>query len=465
MCMSTKMKELARSLSAQDSVQGKSINDIVELFPQLYGCSMEEYFQNKGLLLTGDKAKEEAKKRLKKIAKNYLKPIPWPEKPQDHFPDDLLDYYRAEAEKRGLNGDEAEAYVKQVFAKAGIIAQPSEKELPYQGQWYFAYQSYCSASNMKNSLKARLDNETEYMYRTNARVGVGDYIVIGSKGYKTTGQMARVTEVLPLSATKKDYTACAAFCFSQSPQKKDIENAEYNYGARLLEVGKKDCIRATSSVYSTVDHWVLELLAASTVLACPRFASPETIQRAKDFIGTKKTIPGFWYGENYRWYADLGYYSDEIIAPIVSFSGYYPEWEKRLFSLGIWKKIERIGAQKTEMCDDYYDEVDRSLEIYGYESYCIGKVVNGKLGWCIFGCESPDFEKLIDEDAEYHEACNELIFRSALSILIRGDFANLLDAFLAAKPPINSFASSLASYARDCKSKECISTLSKYGIE
>lgn len=465
LCLDTIKEQLTRVFREFRELyfsERKSINDVFELFSQVFGCSMEEYCQDKGLLLTGEKAKEEAKKQLKKIARKYKykSPFPWPEQPQQIFSADLLGYYRTEAEKQGLNGDEAEAYVKQVFIKAGIIWQPSEKELLYQGPWY------CSTSNLEVSLKARLENGNEYMYRTYFRVGVGDYIVIGSKGYKTTGQMARVTEVMPLSATKKKFTAYAAFCFSQRPQKRDIKNVEGKDWAWLLKIGKKVSIRAESSVYSTVDRWVFYLLAATSVLAFPHLASPEAIQRANDIIGSKKTIPGFWYGEHYRFYADLGYYTDEITVPIVSFSGYYPEWEKRLFSLGIWKKIERIGAQKTEMCDDdYYDEVDRYLEIYGYESYCIGKVVNGKLGWCIYGCESPDFEKLIDEDAEYHEACNELIFRSALSILIRGDFANLLDAFLAAKPPINSFASSLASYARDCESKECISILSKYGIE
>ena len=93
--------------------------------------------------------------------------------------------------------------------------------------------------------------------------------------------------------------------------------------------------------------------------------------------------------------------------------------------------------------------------------FCIGK----REGNYIFGCADADFEKLVNEDQEYQKACNELIFRSALSILIRGDFANLLEAFLSAKPPISGFVSSLVDYARTCKAEKCLDILKEQGYK
>lgn len=55
----------------------------------------------------------------------------------------------------------------------------------------------------------------------------------------------------------------------------------------------------------------------------------------------------------------------------------------------------------------------------------------------------------------FNDFCNELVYRSALSILIRGNMANLLRAALTAQMPIFSFFDRLIEYAEAVGAKEC----------
>ncbi len=130
-----------------------------ERFPSVFDCTAEEYFQEKGLLLSPKDAKKAVEKHLAILAKIYIDPDKRPDSPtgvsfyddikgsgvrtvrtktgvftftptegatktlvpHEYSIDDLSNYFRYEAEKTGMSRDETDAYVKQVFIDAGIV--------------------------------------------------------------------------------------------------------------------------------------------------------------------------------------------------------------------------------------------------------------------------------------------------------------------------------------------------------
>ena len=99
-------------------------------FPILFGCTAEEYFQNKGVLLSASEAKSEAEKSLKILAKHFTISYTRPNEPSgalatddelDYGNFDLIYYFTQEALSAGKSRDEAREYVKQVFIDAGIV--------------------------------------------------------------------------------------------------------------------------------------------------------------------------------------------------------------------------------------------------------------------------------------------------------------------------------------------------------
>ena len=357
---------------------------------------------------------------------------------------------------------------KQISSESGSVVEnrASETKAYTVADDHSSKQWYLSSVPMKASLEVQLSDGKRYKYRARRRVGIGDPVVIG-RGAKTTGEMGTVTKIMDLSATKKSHTAEAMYSFCQTPSNEEIQkcaDAIIDMGT-FEKVSKKFTFSPGNFAY--VDSMVEVLLNAASVLAYPEFATSTAKKKAIECLQTEKTVPGFLYGEgmqNPQYYyrgtlTDNNFKLFYIDYPEVIFSGYYPGWDKKLFALSVWKKLKAAGSKIQKKMDKaeiacinihFYDE--------GTPNFAVGKIE----GHCIIGCEHAELEKIIDDDSEYHKACNELIFRSALSILIQGDFANLLDAFLSAKPPVGEFADSLAAYAQELGSSECAAVLDKY---
>ena len=113
--------------------------------------------------------------------------------------------------------------------------------------------------------------------------------------------------------------------------------------------------------------------------------------------------------------------------------GCYPGWRKKCDALSIWKQvISKSGIR--------YDGNGRVTVTRGDD----------------------EIASKIKDDNEFGEFYNELIFRSAFSILIRGGFVNLLEAGLSANPPIGGFIDDLCKFAEDIGSVFCLEVLEKY---
>lgn len=116
------------------------------------------------------------------------------------------------------------------------------------------------------------------------------------------------------------------------------------------------------------------------------------------------------------------------------FAGCYPGWRDQLQSLTIWDKLGEYGK--------YIDfDIDEGVTI-----------IKG----------NKEVAALFREDKEFCDFYNELVYRSAISLLIRGGFVNLLKALLSAKPPIDGFIDKLCDFAKKLGSTYCLDVLEKY---
>lgn len=113
--------------------------------------------------------------------------------------------------------------------------------------------------------------------------------------------------------------------------------------------------------------------------------------------------------------------------------GCYPGWQDQFRSLSILTKLDKY--------EDYVSYFDFGITIYkGNEKIAA----------------------LFREDKEFCDFYNELVYRSAISLLIRGGFVNLLKALLSAKPPIDGFIDKLCDFAKKLGSTYCLDVLEKY---
>lgn len=104
--------------------------------PAIFGKTAEEYFISQKALHSHQKAEPICQKIFAGLVKEYAKKKDKPAgfwglfpKHQTYQLQDLLDFYYDEAELKGFIGDDAEAYVKQLFVNADLLAG-EKKELP-----------------------------------------------------------------------------------------------------------------------------------------------------------------------------------------------------------------------------------------------------------------------------------------------------------------------------------------------
>lgn len=141
------------------------------------------------------------------------------------------------------------------------------------------------------------------------------------------------------------------------------------------------------------------------------------------------------YADKFKLLNDDCYY-DDAESHSICFEGCYPEWEDQFQSLSI--------------CD----------ELYKYSEYavCSSKEI-------IIFEGSEKIAAMFREDKEFCDFYNELIYRSAISLLVRGGFVNLLKALLSAKPPIEKFIGELCEFSFDVGPIYCTGVLDEYGKE
>ena len=294
--------------------------------------------------------------------------------------------------------------------------------------WFLSYRKAAP----QKALKIEFNDGRSYEYLSKVNCEVGDTAVIDFGG-ATSYSMGQVINVEKNTTLQPTRAVRPLFIFSDEPTKKDLKvNAtadksvkEYDWAA---EHRWKGCC--------VIDHFVKNVLDAITVLAFPELVTKPDITAAKKYLKTSFKIPPVFFSSKYFEQIE---FCELFGEGNISFSGFYPGWFEDFKSKSFF--TADLGYECT--LDNFVDKKYSQFNNYKVEY-------------------SPNEKKLIrilKSDPEMVETVNELVYRSALSILIRGGFVNLLKAALTVEMPIGGFYDKLVDYAKEIGSDYCYEVL------
>ena len=302
-------------------------------------------------------------------------------------------------------------------------------------KWYLSMKP----ASPKETLEVKFDDGKAYKFLGTGQVKVGDPVIIdygGASSYK----MGNVVGIEKGFTIKRAHALKPLFTFTTNPGKAEIKK---NLAGIVEMKEAKDASSCFDSFYlynnndrfHIVDHLVGEVLNAISVVAFPDLAGDKAVTKAKIFLAEEKSVPGFVFGRDF---SDM-YFAAGSDVPCAaeyaenSFTGFYPGWKEDLLNCEVWEN--NLGkVEKT------WDEREQAY----YLCYTNG---------------SKKLENLFNKSESFKKMTNELVFRSALSILIRGGFKNLLEAALSVQMPITEFYNKLLEFAKDIGSSECYDVL------
>ena len=292
---------------------------------------------------------------------------------------------------------------------------------------------YLSAKQVKQNrtLSIKLNNGKKNYYLANVKTDVGDQVIIDYGG-ASSYQMGSVELIVKGLKVKRYYALQPLFTFSIEPGKTDIkENAEGINGlAHVKDVSGYFDFMGNAGRFRVVDHLVKGVLNAITVVAYPQLADAKDVAKAKAFLAKEKPVPSLIFGKKFHGH----YYADDECAEAI-FTGFYPGWQDEMKQTEFFQDSTFIKLQQ-----------DMDIE---FEDHVVFFYFDG----------DDEHERFFSDCKDFRSFTNELVFRSALSILIRGGFVNLLRAALSVKMPINAFYDKLIAFANDIGSTECAKLL------
>ena len=293
--------------------------------------------------------------------------------------------------------------------------------------WFLSYRKAAP----QKALKIEFNDGRSYEYLSKVNCEVGDTAVIDFGG-ATSYSMGQVVNVEDNKTLKPAKAVRTLFIFSDEPTKKDLKNnaadkAIQKYDWMAEHRWKGCCI---------IDHFVKNVLDAITVIAFPELSGKAEITAAKKYLKTSFKLPAEFFAKDY--FSQLEF-CEACGDGNFSFSGFYPGW------LEDFKSKSFFTADLGDECtfEDFVDE--KNSQFNNYE--------------VVYSPYEKKLIKLLKSDPEMAETVNELVYRSALSILIRGGFVNLLKAALTVEMPIGGFYDKLVDFAKEIGSDYCYEVL------
>ncbi|MBO4787814.1 MAG: leucine-rich repeat domain-containing protein [Lachnospiraceae bacterium] len=297
----------------------------------------------------------------------------------------------------------------------------------------------------KQTLSVAFENGKSYKYLGTSRANAGDPVIIDWGG-ATSYCLGNVDSAENGITVKRSRALKPLFVFSTDPDKTEIK---YNgQGMNSLEEvediesyfhmgypGHEDLFRIT-------DYLVSGVLNAITVLAFPAMSKPEKVEEAKAYLRTSKHVPILMFAKEftehyYGEYYDKIMYADQAE---VALTGFYPGWDEQI--------------QNSEF-----------IHSVAFKALEIDMVFENNVYYMYFKNGSEKHVKFFTECEEFIQLTNELVMRSALSVIIRGGFVNLLKAALSTEMPIKGFYKKLIVFADEIGSKECSTLLKSIDYE
>lgn len=310
--------------------------------------------------------------------------------------------------------------------------------------WFLSLKS----PSPKQTLTVYFADGKEYKYLGTGRVSKGDPVLIDFGG-ASSYMMGNVVATENGITIKRTHALKPLFAFSTDPGKSELkENSKGVKG--LVEIGdvagcfSSNPYACTENEFRVVDFLVSSALNAITVIAYPELSTPDSIKEAREFLAKEKPVPGLVFSkpftDAYYGYRAPGLRSAD--SSEVAFTGFYPGWDEELLGCAFWNSDEYKDLKIETEWDD------RKMVYYLY-------FLNG----------SKKREKYFSTCEEFKTFTNELVFRSALSVLIRGGCVNLLKAALSVEMPIKGFYKKLIAFADEIGSTECSSLLKSVDYE
>ena len=297
--------------------------------------------------------------------------------------------------------------------------------------WYLTLPPAEPVPKVKISL---VDGQT-YICKGRNTIQYGNVAVIW-RGSNSSFEMGEVVEV-GVSGGGKGFLSNAQYVFASNPSQDEIKKMS----DKIFDLQASDTVykkfKLTKKLLAgnvnipVVDADIESVLFACCVLANESFSTASAVKKARTCLEKSKYLCPELLGTRINESMQKPYYPMIFL----EFSGYYPQWEADFLKQPLCAAMEN----------------KRSIQLFE-NSFTYEK-------------GSKDLEKFIRDNKDFPQFYNELIFRSALSIIIRGGFVNLLDASLRVHMPIKNFYDKLIELAQEMGSTYCLAVLEEHKAE
>ncbi len=262
----------------------------------------------------------------------------------------------------------------------------------------------------------------KYPYASRYPVTEGDVAIIGNtlpwivacevKESATTGKMGIASEVLPKVEIRRDKATELDMVFTAVVQKKHITAC-----IKYLDLPQDETTlqydKQVDKVYP-ITFLIRKVLAAASIISFPKFAGADAVQKAKDYLCREQALT------------------------------------KECLELG------KAWPEPVDIClgDVHVKDAQRckkeltALKEQGLQGLSAVTLIGEKRAW--------------DVDPAINGYVNKWVYIGAVSVMARGGFLNLLNAFLSADPPVMAFYDDLLESIGKCGNPETLSVLESY---
>lgn len=260
----------------------------------------------------------------------------------------------------------------------------------------------------------QLESGKEYRYACRWPFAEGDVAIIGNtlmqnssfiEQSSNSGLFGIITYAEPKLTVKRSHAVELDYVFTGSPSKKNITDC-----AKYLESSqdfKTVQYEKFTENYFPLSFYIRRLLAAASIIAHQNLAAADAVNAAKKYITTPQDFDDMEILTPGPWYPGLDFTDTQINTDGKSL-----------------EELEGYGIEAFYDTDDFGEaEVD-------------GKALNSYL--------------------------NKYALMGAISIMVRGGFVNLLNAFLSAEPPIKGFYDEMIGYLGDTGNADALEIINNY---
>ena len=272
---------------------------------------------------------------------------------------------------------------------------------------------------------------TSYVYSTKAEIKAGDVAVISLRG-KTGDEMGKILGPTTKGGGKSHLNP-VQFTFATEPTAENLKKM----ASAICDFSKESVVfnKFSLPMYGVdshaflIDREIVFTLYAISIVANPDIVTPQALKKATDYLKRPKTLCPEFFGANTK---DTYYVVGPPGAMCINLRGYYHNWEKD------WKEVKsssKLNTTNVRFKDD---------------------------GFLRFIRGSEKAENIIRNDTTINEYYNDAVMRSALCIIVRGGFVNLLKAIINTGISIEKYIDMVCELAEEIGSLNCLDVLNNY---